>query len=188
MKNKKNIKIAAIVLSIVLVVVALSTATYSLFYSESAASNQENYSTGLLSITGTSKSDNISLTDALPMSDADGINSTPYIFTIKNVGNLDYKFDIKLLSTNSNIISPQYIKLKIDDGAVTTLSALTNSVIKSNITLKAKESIDITIRAWLSINTPNSEIGKTFNSKLVADGQAVYTDTNYDAYSGAAKK
>ena len=179
MKNKKNIKIAVIILSIVLVVIAISTATYSLFYSESTAANPESYSTGLLSITATSKSDNISLTDALPMTDEDGINSTPYTFSIKNIGNLDYKFNIKLLSTSSNTISPQYIKLKIDDGEVTTLSSLTNSIIKSDVTLKAKESIDITIRAWLSIDTPNSEIGKTFNSKLVADGQAVYTTTNY---------
>ena len=180
MKNKKNIKIAVIILSIVLVVIAISTATYSLFYSESTAANPESYSTGLLSITATSKSDNISLTDALPMTDEDGINSTPYTFSIKNIGNLDYKFNIKLLSTSSNTISPQYIKLKIDDGEVTTLSSLTNSIIKSDVTLKAKESIDITIRAWLSIDTPNSEIGKTFNSKLVADGQAVYTTTNYE--------
>ena len=179
MKNKKNIKIAVIILSIVLVVIAISTATYSLFYSESTAANPESYSTGLLSITATSKSDNISLTDALPMTDEDGINSTPYTFSIKNIGNLDYKFNIKLLSTSSNTISPQYIKLKIDDGEVTTLSSLTNSIIKSDVTLKAKESIDITIRVWLSIDTPNSEIGKTFNSKLVADGQAVYTTTNY---------
>ena len=180
MKNKKNIKIAVIILSIVLVVIAISTATYSLFYSESTAANPESYSTGLLSITATSKSDNISLTDALPMTDEDGINSTPYTFSIKNIGNLDYKFNIKLLSTSSNTISPQYIKLKIDDGEVTTLSSLTNSIIKSDVTLKAKESIDITIRVWLSIDTPNSEIGKTFNSKLVADGQAVYTTTNYE--------
>ena len=180
MKNKKNIKIAVIILSIVLVVIAISTATYSLFYSESTAANPESYSTGLLSITATSKSDNISLTDALPMTDEDGINSTPYTFSIKNIGNLDYKFNIKLLSTSSNTISPQYIKLKIDDGEVITLSSLTNSIIKSDVTLKAKESIDITIRVWLSIDTPNSEIGKTFNSKLVADGQAVYTTTNYE--------
>ena len=181
MKNKKNIKIAVIILSIVLVVIAISTATYSLFYSESTAANPESYSTGLLYITATSKSDNISLTDALPMTDEDGINSTPYTFSIKNIGNLDYKFNIKLLSTSSNTISPQYIKLKIDDGEVTTLSSLTNSIIKSDVTLKAKESIDITIRVWLSIDTPNSEIGKTFNSKLVADGQAVYTTTNYES-------
>ena len=104
MKNKKNIKIAVIILSIVLVVIAISTATYSLFYSESTAANPESYSTGLLSITATSKSDNISLTDAIPMTDEDGINSTPYTFSIKNIGNLDYKFNIKLLSTSSNTI------------------------------------------------------------------------------------
>ena len=111
--NKKKIMI--IVSSIILVLVALFTTTYSLFYKEDVAANPSNYSTGILQIEATSLSDTISLDSALPMTDEEGIETTPYVFSIKNTGNVDYKFDVKLLSTSSNTINSQYIKLKIDN-------------------------------------------------------------------------
>lgn len=173
-------KIMIIVSSIILVLVALFTTTYSLFYKEDVAANPSNYSTGLLQIEATSLSDTISLDSALPMTDEEGVQTTPYVFSIKNTGNVDYKFDVKLLSTSSNTINSQYIKLNIDNGSPVTLSSLTNSIIKSNVVVKAKESINITIRVWLSIDTPNTEIGKTFNSQIVIDGQSIYTASNND--------
>lgn len=176
--NKKKIMI--IVSSIILVLVALFTTTYSLFYKEDVAANPSNYSTGILQIEATSLSDTISLDSALPMTDEEGIETTPYVFSIKNTGNIDYKFDVKLLSTSSNTINSQYIKLKIDNGNPVVLSSLTNSIIKSNVVVKAKESINITLRVWLSKDTPNTEIGKTFNSQIVIDGQSIYTSTNND--------
>ena len=191
-KNKKKIIIVIIVLAISLIGFSLLNSTYSLFYHEDIASNSDNYSTGLLSITATGKGDSISLTNTLPMSDTEGAATTAYTFTIKNIGNLDYKFNVKLLSTgdSSTTIDSQYIKVKIDNDPVTTLSSLSNSIIKNNITLSAGQSIDISIRVWLSSDTPNTQIGKVFNSKIVTDGQAVYTSTNksvYDYWTGAAK-
>lgn len=179
--NKKKIMI--IVSSIILVLAALFTTTYSLFYKEDVAANPSNYSTGLLQIEATSLSDTISLDSTLPMTDEEGAQTTPYVFSIKNTGNVDYKFDVKLLSISSNTINSQYIKLKIDNGNPVVLSSLTNSIIKSNIVVKAKESINITLRVWLSKDTPNTEIGKTFNSQIVIDGQSIYTTSNYDAYN-----
>ena len=191
-KNKKKIIIVVIVLAISLIGFSLLNSTYSLFYHEDVASNSDNYSTGLLSITATGKGDSISLTNTLPMSDAEGAATTAYTFTIKNIGNLDYKFNVKLLSIgdSSTTIDSQYIKVKVDNDPATTLSSLSNSIIKNNITLSAGQSIDISIRVWLSSNTPNTQIGKIFNSKIVTDGQAVYTSTNksvYDYWTGAAK-
>ena len=100
--NKKKIMI--IVSSIILVLAALFTTTYSLFYKEDVAANPSNYSTGLLQIEATSLSDTISLDSALPMTDEEGAQTTPYVFSIKNTGNVDYKFDVKLLSISSNTI------------------------------------------------------------------------------------
>ena len=191
-KNKKKITIVVIAVAVLLIGFSLLNSTYSLFYHEDVASNSDNYSTGLLSITATGKGDSISLTNTLPMSDTEGAATAAYTFTIKNIGNLDYKFNVKLLSTgdSSTTIDSQYIKIKVDNGSVTTLSSLSNSIIKSNITLSAGQSIDISIRVWLSSNTPNTQIGKIFNSKIVTDGEAVYTSTNksvYDYWTGAAK-
>ena len=179
-KNKKKIIIGIIVLAISLIGISLINSTYSLFYHEDTAANTDAYSTGLLSIIASSKGENISLSNALPMSDSEGEATTPYTFTIKNIGNLDYEFNVKLLSTgdSSTTIDSRYIKVKVDDGSPATLSSLTSSIIKSDVTLAAGESIDISIRVWLSSDTPNTQIGKVFNSKIVTDGQAVYTSSN----------
>ena len=179
-KNKKKIIVGVIILLILLIGQSLVNSTYSLFYHEDTAANTDAYSTGLLSIIASSKGENISLGNALPMSDSEGETTTPYTFTIKNIGNLDYKFDVKLLSTaGSDItIDSRYIKVKVDNGSPATLSSLSNSIIKSDITLASGESIDISIRVWLSSDTPNTQIGKVFNSKIVTDGQAVYTSSN----------
>lgn len=180
MKKKNIIKISAIVFSIILVIVAITTTTQSYFNKDNYAKNPTEYQTGLLSIEAVSKSNNISLSNALPMSDTEGEQTDPYVFTIRNNGNVDYKFNVKLLSTSDNTFSPEYIKIKIDDEEVKTLSSLTDSIIKKDIILPAGETIDITLRVWLSSDTKNTEIGKTFNSKIVIDGQSIYTSTNTD--------
>ena len=168
------IKISAIVFSIILVIVAITTTTQSYFNKDNYAKNPTEYQTGLLSIEAVSKSNNISLSNTLPMSDTEGGQIEPYVFTIRNNG----KFNVKLLSTSDNTFSPEYIKIKIDDEGVKTLSSLTDSIIKKDIILPAGETIDITLRVWLSSDTKNTQIGKTFNSKIVIDGQSIYTSTN----------
>ena len=173
MKKKNIIKISAIVFSIILVIVAITTTTQSYFNKDNYAKNPTEYQTGLLSIEAVSKSNNISLSNTLPMSDTEGGQIEPYVFTIRNNGNVDYKFNVKLLSTSDNTFSPEYIKIKIDDEGVKPLSSLTDSII-----LPAGETIDITLRVWLSSDTKNTQIGKTFNSKIVIDGQSIYTSTN----------
>lgn len=180
MKNKNIIKISIIIFSILLVLVALITTTQAYFNRDNYANNPTEYQTGLLSIEAASKSNSISLSNTLPMSDTDGEKSTPYVFTIRNNGNVDYKFNVKLLSTSDNTFSPEYIKLIVDNEEAKTLSALTDSIIKKDLVLPAGETVDITLRVWLSLTTPNTQIGKTFNSKIVIDGQSVYTSTNQD--------
>lgn len=177
-KNKKKIIIVVAVVAVSLIGFSLLNATYSLFYHEDTSKNTEGYTTGTLSITASSKGNTVSLSDALPVEDSVGSTSTPYTFTVTNTGNLNYKFNIKLLSTGSSstTIDSQYIKVKVDDDSVTTLSSLSNGIIKKDVMLAAGKSIDISVRVWLSISTPNSQIGKTFNSKIVIDGQAVYTE------------
>ena len=189
-KNKKKIIIVVAAIAVSLIGFSLLNSTYSLFYHEETSKNTEGYSTGTLSITASSKGSTISLSDALPVEDSVGSTSTPYTFTITNTGNLNYKFNIKLLSTGSSstTIGSQYIKLKVDDGSVTTLSSLSNGIIKKDVTLKAGASIDINVRVWLSISTPNSQIGKTFNSKIVIDGQAVYTKQQSTAANDTLKR
>lgn len=178
MHKKKALIITTFLVFVIGVAIFVLTGTNALFTSKQISSRKSDYNTGLLSIEASSISDTISLEDALPITDEEGKKLEPYIFTIKNKGNIDYQFDVQLLSESDNTFSPEYIKLIIDDGEVTTLSTLTESKIKTDVILKAGDNIDISIRIWLDENTPNSEITKTFASKLVINGIAIHTRTN----------
>ncbi len=174
----------SIILTTIVIVLSISS-TQALFAQSDTNTRRNNYSTGILSITAISKSDTISLDGALPTTDELGATQTPYTFTIKNNGNVDYQFDVQLLSNGENTFDPQYIKLKIDNDAVTTLSALTNSKIKTGLTLGAQQTMDISIRIWLASNTPNTQIGKTFTSQLVINGIAISPTSNYGVSAAA---
>ena len=164
-----------LIISIFVVVLILFSSSYALLFKSNQTDKQE-YTTGMLEITSETLSGSVTLNNPLPMSDSDGENTTPYVFRITNTGNLTYKFNIMLLSTTTNNqISSNYIKLKVNNESITTLNSLTDGVILSNITLKPGKSIDVTLRVWLSENTPNTEIGKTFNAKITTEGQAIYT-------------
>lgn len=178
MKNAKVSKVIILVLFIGLIISGIFSVTYSIYSNDVYAPNPEVYSTGTLSIEVTSKNETISLTNNLPMTDSEGITTNPYIFTVKNVGNTDYQFDIKLLSTNTNSFNSNYIKLQVDDGDIVTLSSLVDSTIKSDVILPAGEQIDISIRIWLDIKTQNTELGKAFESKIVIDGKSVINSEN----------
>ena len=86
----------------------------------------------------------------------------------------DHVFCLKSKNINSlylhYLINSSYIKVKLDDNEPVLLSSLTNGIIGSDIRLNPGESITMSIRIWLDINTPNTEIGKSFSAKIVTDG------------------
>ena len=170
MKLLKDKKILMTVLSIILVLAVMSSTTYALFFKVHTMDNVESYTTGVLEITveeGTA----LTLNNTLPMTDEEGSALTPYTFKVTNTGNLAYTFDLKILSTTtSNGVNPDYIKVKLDDNSPVTLSSLSEGIIKSDITLNPEDSITMSVRIWLSIDTPNTEIGKSFSAKIVTDG------------------
>ena len=162
-------KIIIMILSIILVLVVMSSTTYALFFKVHTMDNTESYTAGILDIK-VEEGSKLELVNSLPITDEEGANLTPYTFTITNVGNLTYTFDLKLLSTTTeNQINPNYIKIKLDDKPVL-LSSLSEGLIAEDLTLNPEESITMSIRIWLSIDTPNTEIGKTFSAKIVTDG------------------
>ena len=166
-----------LIISIFVVVLILFSSSYALLFKSNQTEKQE-YTTGMLEITSETLSGSVTLNNPLPMSDSDGENTTPYVFRITNTGNLTYKFNIMLLSTTTdNQISSNYIKLKVNTDTPVKLNSLTDGIILSNITLKPGKSIDVTLRVWLSEDTPNTEIGKTFNAKITTEGEAIYTES-----------
>ena len=99
MAKKKRVITRYILIAIPLIAVSLLIVlgyTNALFVNDETSLRTNNYNTGLLSITAVSKTKTISLDNTLPMQDEDGEKQEPYIYTIKNHGNADYKLDIQL--------------------------------------------------------------------------------------------
>lgn len=166
---KKNYIMA---LAVLFVIVSLSGTTYSLFI-KSDTTNTFNYSTGLLDLSF-SEDKQITLESAFPMNDSEGSNLEPYTLTIKNTGNLIYKYDLKMLSSdNENVIDNKYIKVKVNDDLPHTLFT-TNNLIASDLIIYPGEEQTFKINIWLDMDTPNIELGKKFIAKVVSSGTAIY--------------
>ena len=177
-----------VIVSISLIVISLLGGSYAMFQRLDKAEYANNYKTGLLQIVFDDTSEGlggvINVEGAVPTANSVGANLTPYRFKIINQGNLDYKFDLKLVidadytathGCNDKQLSADYIMIKFNDEEPVVLSSLTDNVIKSNIELKAGEEVTYELRAWLKEGAPNEEIGKHYHGKLTTNGNAVYT-------------
>ncbi len=170
-----NRKVIILVISIIVVLIILSTTTYALFFRKDKLDSTESYTAGILDIVIENDEEGLgetlNLANSLPITDEEGKKSNPYKFKITNKGNLSYTFDLLLNNTTtSNQINADYIKIMIDNKEPVTLSNLDNNIIASDLTLNPGESKIISIRVWLDINTPNTEIGKVFSAKIVSNG------------------
>ncbi len=170
-----NRKVIILVISIIVVLFILSTTTYALFFRKDKLENSESYTAGILDIVIENDEEGLgetlNLTNSLPITDEEGKKSTPYKFKITNKGNLSYTFDLLLNNTTtSNQINSNYIKIMVDNNEPVSLSNLDNNIIASDLTLNPGDSKIISIRIWLDINTPNSEIGKVFSAKITSEG------------------
>ena len=179
MKDKKMV-IVTLVLGIVLIIGLLTASSYALFYSESNFTNNEAYTTGILDIELVDEegyNTSISLTNSLPMSDDEGKQTTPFKLKLRNNGNLAYIFDLKLVNnTTENSIDTNYLKIMIDSDTPVSYSTLSDGVIKSDISLNPSEEVVIDVRLWLDSTTPNTQIGKTFDGKLMVEGEGGEVD------------
>ena len=177
-----------VIVSISLIVISLLGGSYAMFQRLDKAEYANNYKTGLLQIVFDDTSEGlggvINVDGAVPTANSVGANLTPYRFKIINQGNLDYKFDLKLVidadytathGCNDKQLSADYIMIKFNDEEPVVLSSLTDNVIKSNIELKAGEEVTYELRAWLKEGAPNEEIGKHYHGKLTTNGNAIYT-------------
>ena len=168
-------KVIILVISIIVVLLILSTTTYALFFRKDKLENTESYTAGILDIVIENDEEGLgetlNLANSLPITDEEGKSSTPYRFKITNKGNLAYTFDLQLNNTTtSNQINTDYIKIMVDNNEPVSLSNLDNNIIASDLTLNPGESKIISIRIWLDINTPNTEIGKVFSAKITSNG------------------
>ena len=204
--KKKKLKLYYGLLVTVLCIIGVSFAWFRLYLSQTE--NNTIASRTCFNTTLTEDTSKISITDAFPITDEDGLKQTPFTFTIKNNCNSYVKVYITIdstyrESTNTSYLKDNYMKVNISPKGTTTsqsvilgsqtLTDLENNkkgYIIINTGLKANEEKSYDLRIWMDSSvTTEQGLNKNWSGKIVvvssaAEEPAPAPNGWYDAGSG----
>ena len=165
--NKKSFK-SIIIVSILLLVMLLGS-SYALFSTVRNANKNVEVEAGTFKI-NFADTNYINLTNAYPMTDQEGLNTSSYSFTITNEGNINSKYNVSLEEKDGNTLDKRYIKYSIreNNGSWSTPSLLsTGIVLADSKELNSTDSVSYELKLWLDESAPNEVQGKTYSAKIV---------------------
>ena len=188
-KRKKRLKLYYGLLVTILCIIGVSYAWFRLYLSQSEDNTLA--SRTCFSTTLTEDTSKISLTDAFPISDEDGLKQTPFTFTLKNNCDSYVKVYITIDSTyrensDTTYLKDDYLKVNvsskdtIDNVSVKlgnqTLTDLENNqkgYIIVNTGLNSNEEKSYDLRIWMdSSTTLDQGLNKNWAGKIVAVSNA----------------
>ena len=187
--KKKRLKLYYGLLITVLCIIGVSFAWFRLYLSQTE--NNTIASRTCFNTTLTEDTSKISLTDAFPITDEDGLKQPPFTFTIKNNCNSYVKVYITIdstyrESTNTSYLKDNYMKVNISPKGTTTsksviLGSQTLTDLENNrkgyiivsTGLKANEEKSYDLRIWMdSAVTTEQGLNKNWSGKIVVVSNA----------------
>ena len=188
-KKKRNLSIYYGLLVTVICIIGVSFAWFRLYLSQTE--NNTIASRTCFNTTLTEDTSKISLTDAFPITDEDGLKQTPFTFTIKNNCNSYVKVYITIdstyrESTNTSYLKDNYIKVNVSPKGTTdnnsvilgeqSLTDLENNkkgYIIVSTGLKANEEKSYDLRIWMDSSvTTEQGLNKNWSGKIVVVSNA----------------
>ena len=188
-KKKRKLSIYYGLLVTVICIIGVSFAWFRLYLSQTE--NNTIASRTCFNTTLTEDTSKISLTDAFPITDEDGLKQTPFTFTIKNNCNSYVQVYITIdstyrESTNTSYLKDNYMKVNISPKGTTTsksviLGSQTLTDLENNrkgyiivsTGLKANEEKSYDLRIWMdSAVTIEQGLNKNWSGKIVVVSSA----------------
>ena len=188
-KKKRKLSIYYGLLVTVMCIIGVSFAWFRLYLSQTE--NNTIASRTCFNTTLTEDTSKISLTDAFPIIDEDGLKQTPFTFTIKNNCNSYVKVYITIdstyrESTNTSYLKDNYMKVNISPKGTTTgksviLGSQTLTDLENNrkgyiivsTGLKANEEKSYDLRIWMDSSvTTEQGLNKNWSGKIVVVSSA----------------
>ncbi len=124
---KLRYKMMLIIVTFALVGCLYITQSYAIWQANASQTNANNMTAGCFSISFSGKN-NISLTNAFPISDTLALQQeTPYTFTVTNTCTVDANYKITLNTLNTNTLTDDKIKYVITEGTATAGSVLSTN-------------------------------------------------------------
>jgi hypothetical protein len=179
-KNKKIKWIIAIILTIVIIFIGISFALFSI---TKIQTKENELATLCLDFQFEEDEDSaIDLEDAIPITDKQGLSSTPYTFTITNncSASLQYAVNLDILTDldDEDSLQLKYVKSSLNNDNVSLLSEYDDTTTNISGAYSSKElyagilagnsSKNFELRLWVDKDTPMDEgMDKYFYSKIV---------------------
>ncbi len=127
----------------------------------------------------------INLTNAYPITDAEGRKLTPYTFTLKNTCSMAAKYNLNMEMLSGTTLNSGYVAVLVNnkdirllssyDAATTVIDGSTESRTLDSGVLQANSSKDYSISLWIDedVTLSDDAQNKVFKSKIVVDALAV---------------
>ena len=127
-----------------------------------------------------SENEAISIPDAYPISDEEGMSSTPYTFTIKNTCDSFISYEVILGMLNTTTLNSKYLNAVLDYNAIQTLDKYESKTVegyqegrllqKGN--LSGGEEVTYNLRIWMDKDVTYEDkeaMSKSFEAKIIVN-------------------
>ena len=175
-KKRKDLLILLFLISIIVLVIGVSYAL--LTKNIIGGNNKVVYKVGDLEVKlDESGSKDISLTNATPEEDSEGLTNEPYSFSIVNNATTDLKYTIYLKDdtdaknscvTNCELVPYKFIRYNLasDSESLKTSNLSSSSTELYTGTITSKSTDKFNLRVWLSIDADNTAMNKYYFGKI----------------------
>ena len=174
MTKEKN-KIILVIILILISLIALVGSSYALL-TKSFKSKKLSMEVGTLKI-DFAEGNAINMANAAPMTDSDGLKSTPYTFTITNGGDINAYYTVSNEEELANTLDTSYLRMKLTgsdgyDSGIKTVKELGTETYKliDDTLLETGKSVTYELRMWISQDAGNNIQDKIYKSKIVVNG------------------
>ena len=174
--EKKENKVGLIVL-ILCIIFSLISFSYAIYTVVHKGEKENTMSTATLILNLDEKTSSISLINAVPLSDSDGLELTPYEFSLRNSGTADAAYRIYIDDNVDKYIEDHCENSKLgfsnvkyaitDNNDITSMNILSyNSGLIYSGVISAKSTNNYKLRLWVKSDATNETMAKHFHGKL----------------------
>ncbi len=181
MKKKTPNKYHVFMLVLTCCVVCLSIigVSYAYWKFTYIAEKTNNATSGCFNIELTDQKDEINLTNAYPITDAEGLKLKPFSFTLRNTCSIFAHYYVNLEMLEGTTLNSKWVATKINSDAITTLDKYKTTTTTINGSTESRtiaegylgsdDSVDYTVSFWMDEDaTINDDVmNKVFKSKVV---------------------
>ena len=188
----KNKKIIILIILILISILTLIGSSYALL-TKTFTSKKLSVEVGTLKVDFT-EGNAITMDNAMPMTDENGMNTTPYTFTITNSGTIDSYYTIYNEEDSNNTLDTTYLKYKLvsNDGYDSGIKRLkdigtgTYRIVDERSLVKNK-STTYKLYLWIASDAGNDIQNKIYKSKIIVNSTSNKTLDTYCLDNGFTK-